>query len=56
MQEHCRYCHKEVDHHPIKTKIGTFCSTDHYDKFLNELSYEDYIQLQNTFCVCSDDE
>lgn len=55
MQECCRYCHQKIVSHPVKTKIGTFCSTEHYDEYLNQLSREEYIQLQHTFCVCSDD-
>lgn len=55
MQECCRYCHQKIGSHPVKTKIGTFCSTEHYDEYLNQLSREEYIQLQHTFCVCSDD-
>ena len=56
MQEGCCYYHQKIISHPVKTKIRTFCSTKHSDKYLHQLNHEAYIQLQNTFCVCSDDD
>ena len=51
----CLYCKKELIDKFISNKVGEFCSEDHYDKFLNSLTKEEYIELQNSFCVCSDD-
>ncbi|MCF0148607.1 MAG: hypothetical protein HUJ77_09445, partial [Clostridium sp.] len=39
----------------FENKIGLFCSEEHYMKYLDSLSNEDYINLQNKFCVCSDE-
>lgn len=52
----CLYCKKILyEGKYIANKVGYFCSEDHYDKFLKSLSKEEYIELQNSFCVCSDD-
>lgn len=51
----CSYCKKELKDNYISNKVGEFCNEDHYDKFLKSLSRQEYIELQNSFCVCSDD-
>lgn len=51
----CKYCNKVLVNNYIENKIGHFCSEEHYNKFLKALSNEEYIQLQNKFCICSDD-
>lgn len=51
----CLYCKKELNDNFISNKVGDFCSDEHYDKFLKSLTKDEYIELQNTFCVCSDD-
>ncbi|MGL4330965.1 hypothetical protein [uncultured Clostridium sp.] len=51
----CLFCKKELSDEYTSNKVGDFCSEDHYDKFLNSLTREEYIELQNSFCVCSDD-
>lgn len=51
----CFYCKKELDKEFISNKIGYFCNENHYDKFLKSLSREEYIEIQKSFCVCSDD-
>lgn len=52
----CKYCkNKLIKENLFENKIGTFCSEDHFIKYLNSLSDEEYIKLQNKFCVCSDD-
>ena len=51
----CKYCSKELSKNHIKNKIGKFCSEEHYEKYLASLSDEEYIKLQNCFCVCSDE-
>lgn len=39
----------------LVNKIGEFCSEEHYDEYLKSLSKEEYIELQHSLCVCSDD-
>lgn len=56
MAQTCKYCHQPLKEHPVKTKIGDFCSKEHFDFYLKNLTNEEYIQLQNSFCVCSDEE
>ena len=51
----CKYCNKELKEKYFENKIGTFCSEDHFNKYLDSLSDNEYSELQNTFCVCSDD-
>lgn len=51
----CLYCKKTLDKSFIENKIGYFCSDDHFDKYIKSLSKEEYIALQNSICVCSDD-
>ncbi|WP_194191248.1 hypothetical protein [Clostridium chrysemydis] len=51
----CKYCNKELDENSFKNKIGEFCTEDHFDKYLKSLSNEEYVKLQHSFCVCSDD-
>lgn len=51
----CKYCKKELNKNKFENKIGVFCSEDHYTKYLDSLSNEEYIELQNNFCVCSDE-
>ncbi len=51
----CLYCKRELDKDYLVNKIGEFCSEDHYDEYLKSLSKEEYIQLQHSLCVCSDD-
>ena len=51
----CMYCKKEWNKDYVDNKIGVFCSEEHYDKYLSELSVEEYIELQTSICVCSDE-
>lgn len=51
----CLYCKKDLQGKYIENKIGYFCSEEHYEKYLSSLSKEEYIDLQHSFCVCSDD-
>ncbi|MBD7914814.1 hypothetical protein H9660_06610 [Clostridium sp. Sa3CUN1] len=51
----CRYCKKELNENRFENKVGVFCSEEHYTKYLDSLSNEEYIELQNKFCVCSDE-
>lgn len=51
----CLYCNKELGEKYFKHKAGSFCSEEHFDKYLNSLSKEEYVALQTSFCVCSDD-
>ena len=51
----CLYCKRELDKDYLPNKVGEFCSEDHYDKYLKSLSKEEYIELQHSLCVCSDD-
>ncbi|MGG7059801.1 hypothetical protein ACQPUY_09410 [Clostridium nigeriense] len=51
----CMYCKKELNEKYLENKIGLFCSEEHYTKYLDSLSNEEYIAIQNNFCVCSDD-
>lgn len=52
----CLYCKKTLDDGCFSNKIGYFCSEDHFDKYLKSLSDEEYVEVQNSFCVCSDDD
>ena len=51
----CLYCKRELDKDYLVNKIGEFCSEKHYDEYLESLSKEEYIELQHSLCVCSDD-
>lgn len=51
----CLFCKKNLGSKFYKNKIGEFCSEDHYDKYLKNLTKEEYIELQHSICVCSDD-
>lgn len=51
----CLFCKENLEKDYYENKIGKFCSEDHYDKYLNSLSKEEYIELQHSICVCSDD-
>ncbi|MGL4742001.1 MAG: hypothetical protein ACRC41_14580 [Sarcina sp.] len=53
--EKCLYCGKELNKKSYENKIGYFCSQEHFDKYLEGLSDDEYIQIQNSFCVCSDE-
>ena len=46
---------KEPKENYIENKVGYFCSEDHFDKYILSLTPEEYIEVQNSFCVCSDD-
>ena len=48
-------CKKPLEEKYLSNKVGYFCNEEHFDKYLESLSKEEYIQLQNSFCVCSDD-
>ncbi len=55
----CFYCGKDLEKEPkenyVDNKVGYFCNDDHFYKYLDSLSKEEYIEVQNSFCVCSDD-
>ncbi len=51
----CLYCKNDLKDLYISNKVGYFCSEEHFDKYLKSLSREEYIELQHSFCVCSDD-
>ena len=51
----CLYCNKKLKEECFSNKIGSFCSEKHFDDYLKSLSKEEYVALQNSFCVCSDD-
>ncbi len=51
----CMYCKKKLDDKYFENKIGYFCSEEEYDKFMESLTKEQYIELQHSICVCSDD-
>ncbi|WP_167349599.1 hypothetical protein [Clostridium nigeriense] len=51
----CMYCKKGLNEKYFENKIGLFCSEEHYIKYLDSLSNEEYVELQNKFCVCSDE-
>lgn len=56
MKKICMFCKKEISENLISNKVGNFCSNEHYDKYLKSLSDEEYIKIQHSFCICSDDE
>lgn len=51
----CLYCGKELKEDYFENKVGFFCNEKHFDKYLENLSNEEYVKLQNSFCTCSDD-
>ena len=51
----CLFCKKNLEKEFYENKIGIFCNEEHYDKDLRSLSKEEYIELQHSMCVCSDD-
>lgn len=51
----CLYCKKELEKEHYSNKVGEFCDENHFDEYLKSLSDEEYIQTQNSFCVCSDE-
>lgn len=51
----CKYCNEELNENNFENKVGIFCSEDHFNKYLDSLSDNEYSELQNTFCVYSDD-
>lgn len=55
----CLYCGEDLEKEPkenyIENKVGYFCNEDHFDKYILSLTPEEYIEVQNSFCVCSDD-
>lgn len=52
----CLFCKKNLEKEFYENKIGKFCNEEHYDKYLKSLSKEEYIELQHSMCVCSDDK
>ncbi len=51
----CLYCKMILNKEYLENKIGNFCSEEHFDKYLESLSKEEYIELQHSMCVCSDE-
>ena len=51
----CLYCKKKLSKDYYENKFGSFCSEDHFDKYLKSLTPEEYVALQTSICVCSDD-
>ncbi|SCK02276.1 Uncharacterised protein [uncultured Clostridium sp.] len=51
----CLYCRMVLNKEHFENKIGDFCSEEHFDKYLKSLSKEEYIELQHSMCVCSDE-
>lgn len=51
----CLYCGKELNEKGYENKIGYFCNEEHFDKYLESLSDAEYVKVQNSFCVCSDE-
>lgn len=51
----CLYCRMELNKQCFDNKVGSFCSEEHFQKYLESLSDEEYVKIQNSFCVCSDD-
>ena len=51
----CLYCNKQIEEKHLENKIGYFCNEDHFNKFMESLSDKEYTELQNNFCICSDD-
>lgn len=51
----CKYCNIELNEKYFENQIGLFCSEDHFNKYLDCLNDKEYSELQNNFCVCSDE-
>ena len=51
----CMFCKKNLNDEYIEYKIGFFCNVEHFDKYIKSLSKEEYVEVQHSFCVCSDD-
>ncbi|MGL4654675.1 MAG: hypothetical protein ACRCWM_02130 [Sarcina sp.] len=51
----CLFCKKELKEKHYSNKVGDFCSEQHFDEYLKSLSDAEYVQIQNSFCVCSDE-
>ena len=51
----CLFYKKQLEEIYFENKIGYFCSEEHFDEYLKSLTKEEYIELQNSFCVCSED-
>lgn len=51
----CLYCKKDLSKEFYENKVGKFCSESHFDEYMKGLSKEEYIELQHSFCVCSDE-
>lgn len=51
----CLYCKKDLDKEFYENKVGKFCDENHFDEYMKSLSKEEYIELQHSFCVCSDE-
>ena len=51
----CMFCKKNLNDEYIENKIGFFCNEEHFDKYIKSLSKEEYVEVQHSFCVCSDD-
>ena len=55
MMNKCLYCKEYLGEEFYENKIGKFCSENHFDKYMKGLSKEEYIELQHSICVCSDE-
>lgn len=53
--DRCLYCKEKLKENCYENKIGLFCSEDHFDKYIKSLSREEYVEVMNSICVCSDD-
>ncbi|MGL5577076.1 MAG: hypothetical protein ACRDCW_16170 [Sarcina sp.] len=51
----CLFCKEELKKDHYSNKVGDFCSEQHFDEYLKSLSDSEYVQIQNSFCVCSDE-
>ncbi|WP_252222727.1 MULTISPECIES: hypothetical protein [unclassified Clostridium] len=54
MEKQCFYCKKGLNDELLENKVGYFCNEVHYDKYLKNLSWDEYIELQHSFCACND--
>ena len=51
----CKFCNVILKDKVFENKIGLFCNEGHFEKYLESLTNEEYVELQNNFCVCSDE-
>ena len=51
----CKFCNVILKDKVFENKIGLFCNEVHFEKYLESLTNEEYVELQNNFCVCSDE-